>query len=168
MAEKGITLIGMSGSGKSTIGEVLADQTGMPLLDVDRWIEQQEGGMSLADVIATKGDDYELALEMRAIHEHDLTKMIVSPPGSIIYTDTRAMLQEQTNIVWLDVPTEILRERIETDPERQKLILGLAEKGVSGLLAERLPLYEEWADYRLDCRDKSIGSIVGEIVLRYL
>lgn len=160
---KGITLIGMSGSGKSTIGQVIAERLNMPLIDVDRWIEKHEG-MPLAEVIERKGDEFELNLEMECIKGQSLLNTIVSPPGSVIYTDAYDTLAQQTHIVWLNVPHDILRERIMTDPERQRLILGLKEKGVDGLLNERIPLYNKWADYTIDCADKTVDQVANEVI----
>jgi shikimate kinase len=164
MERKGITLIGMPASGKSTIGKELAKRLSFPLLDVDRWMEQQNGGVPLAEIIETKGADYTLNMETDCIRRHNLHETIVSTPGSIIYNDVLEPLQEQTHIVWLNVPADTIEQRLRDDTARTRLIIGLKEKGFAKLLIERMPLYEQWARYTVDCDGKSALDITAEII----
>lgn len=163
MKRKGITLIGMPAGGKSTIGAELAKRLDLPMLDVDRWMEQQEGVL-LPELIRTKGSDYVLALESGCIRDHDLRETIVSPPGSIIYNDVLQPLQEQTHIVYLQVPLTEIKARLDADTVRQGEIIGIKEKGLDGLFAERTPLYEKWAEHTIDCRGKSMADITNEVI----
>lgn len=166
MERKGITLIGMPTSGKSTIGAELAKRLDWPMLDVDRWMEHHEG-MPLGDVIAKKGDKYTLDLETQCLRESDLHQVIVSTPGSIIYSDAaKEPLEIQTNIFWLNVSLDEVRKRLETDPDpnRQNQIIGIKEKGLDGLYVERTPKYSAWARYVIECATKDINEITDEII----
>lgn len=164
MRRKGITLIGMPASGKSTIGKELAKSLNIPMLDVDRWMEKQEGGTPLWQVIRTKGAEYVLSLETGCIRDQDLYGKIISTPGSIIYNDVLKPLQEQTYIVYLSVSLAEIERRLSIDTERQGEIIGIKEKGLDGLFAERTPLYEEWAQYVIDCDGKSQADITAEVI----
>ena len=163
MKRKGISLIGMPASGKSTIGRELTSTLGLPLLDIDKWMEDHEG-LALKQAIVQKGAAYILALESRCVRELDLHDTIVSTPGSIIYNDVLEPLQQQTNIVWLDVPFATLQERLAPDVNNERGIIGLAEKGLRRLFEERLPLYQQWAQYRIDCDGKQQHEITQEII----
>jgi len=163
MKRKGITLIGMPASGKSTIGKELSAKLGLPLLDVDQWMEEHEG-MPLRDIIRTKGAEYTLNLETSCIRDQDLHETIVSTPGSIIYNDVLDALEEQTHIIWLNAPLSLLQERLAPDVNNERGIIGLEEKGLDGLFAERMPLYEKWAQYTIDCGGKEQAAIVAEAI----
>lgn len=162
MKRQGISLIGMPASGKSTIGRELSRTLEMPLLDIDKWMEKHEG-MPLKQAIMQKGAAYILALESRYVREQDLRDTIVSTPGSIIYNDVLEPLRRQTNIVWLHVPYRDIEERLAQDVTNERGIIGLAEKGLRRLYEERLPLYEQWAQYTIDCAGKQQSEITQEI-----
>lgn len=163
MKRKGISLIGMPASGKSTIGRELSRTLGMPLLDIDKWMEEHEG-MPLKQAIMQRGAAYILALESRCVRELDLHEMIVSTPGSIIYNDVVEPMRQQTNIVWLNVPYEDIERRLAPDVHNERGIIGLAEKGLRRLYEERLPLYQRWAQYTIDCAGKQQQEITQEII----
>lgn len=162
MERKGISLIGFPASGKSTIGKVVARMVDMPYLDIDRWIDEVEG-RPLSEVIRERGAEYTLNLETKCIRGRDLRNTLVSTPGSIIYNDVYDHLSEQTEIVWLNVPTADLRSRLECDEEHMREVIGLKEKGFDKLYAERAPLYRKWAKYVIDCAGKDVDQIAGEI-----
>ena len=164
MKRKGITLIGMPASGKSTIGKQLAKSVGFPMLDIDRWMERQEGSVPLWQLIRTKGAQYVLELETDCVRNHDLHETVLSPPGSIIYNDVLQPLREQTHIIYLEVPFKEIKARLDADTVRQGEIIGIKEKGLDGLFAERTPLYEKWAQHTIKCSGKSVTQLVDEIV----
>lgn len=163
MKERGITLIGFPASGKSTIGRHVARLTGYEMLDIDRWMEQQEG-MPLSQVIREKGVEYTLDLETKSVMGRDMHETLVSTPGSIIYNDVYDHLAAQTDIVWLDVPFDELQRRLENDAEHMREIIGIREKGLDGLFTERRPLYKKWARFVIECAGKSAGDIACEVV----
>lgn len=166
MKKKGITLIGMPASGKSTIALHLSRITKLDYIDIDKWMEELEN-MPVRDIIISRGVDYKLELESRYIHENDHHEVIISPPGSVIYTDTRDKLGSQTHIIWLRASLETIRQRLAADIKNDRNIIGLSEKGLDALYHERAPLYAAWADYIIDVDDKAIDDIAQEVV-RYL
>lgn len=159
---KGLALIGMPASGKSTVSRELARLLGWPLLDVDQWMEEHES-LPLREIIAIKGKEYTLNLETDCIRNTDLRKTVLSTPGSIIYNDILDVLQRQTHIVWLDVPFPVIEERLAPDVDNKRGIIGLKEKGLRKLYDERRPLYEKWATHVVECGNKDISAIVQEV-----
>lgn len=165
MEKKGITLIGMPTSGKTTIGREVAQRLRRPLLDIDQCIEEHEG-LALVDVIAKKGAEYTLNLETEFINSTPLMNTVVSTPGSIIYNDVLETLKRQTDIYWLDVPLDEIRRRLQVDPNPNRIntIIGVQEKGLDGIYAERIPLYRKWAKYVIGCVGKNASQIAIEII----
>lgn len=167
MEKKGITLIGMPTSGKSTIGRVIAEKLEWPMLDVDRWMEEKMH-MPLAQIIQTIGTEETLALETGCLTETNLRQIVVSTPGSVIYNDVYDALAAQTDIVWLNVALDEVERRLKTDPDpnRADQIIGIKQKGLAGLYAEREPLYRQWsaAGYVIDCASKDVPQIADEII----
>ncbi len=79
-----ILLIGMPGSGKSTIGKLMSSITGMPHIDGDELIELSEG-LKLQEIIDRKGLEYFSGLEEKILSELDIKGHIISPGGSAVY-----------------------------------------------------------------------------------
>lgn len=166
MGKKGITLIGMPTSGKTTIGREVAQRLRWPLLDIDQCMEAKES-MALGDVIASKGPTYALNLETEFIHSTNLMNTVVSTPGSIIYNDVLSKLKKETKIFWLDISLDEVKRRLSVDPNplRIETIIGVKEKGIDRLYAERTPLYRNWAQYVIACAGKDAGQIASEVIL---
>ena len=81
---KNIVLIGMPGSGKSTIGVVLAKVLGYRFVDTDLVIQEQEGKL-LQEIIAERGNDGFLALENEVNSRLDVSRSVIATGGSVIY-----------------------------------------------------------------------------------
>lgn len=160
--DKGITLIGMPGSGKTTIGALVADKLDYYFLDVDQWIVERES-MPLAEVIKNKSEQYILELEADCVQGNDLYEVVVSTPGSIIYTDSLQKLRLETRIIMLDVPFAVLEERLAADSGNIRGVIGLKEKGLKALFEERMPLYRKWAEATVNCEGKSAEQVVADI-----
>ena len=135
----------MPGSGKSTIGRILAQCIGYDFLDLDAHIALKEGE-KVSDILVARGDAALSQLEEKYALEVPLHKTVFSPGGSIVYSP-RAMkrIQKQTKVIFLDVPVSEISERIKNTPERG--IIGLRARSLEELYQERLPLYQAYADY---------------------
>jgi shikimate kinase len=164
---KGITLIGMPASGKTTISKELAEALGWPLVDVDHEMARMENLATVGDIIRVKGSAYALELEEAFLNSYDLREKVISPPGSIIYTNNLAKVEAETEIFYLDVPIHTLAERLAEDPENRRGVIGLLESGLHALYEERRPLYLQWAKHRLPVGDMSALEIRDEILKVY-
>ncbi|MDR3546709.1 MAG: shikimate kinase [Candidatus Pacebacteria bacterium] len=158
---RGVTLIGMPGSGKSTIGQLLAQQLGLLFLDLDIYIAAQEK-KKVAAIIGERGDTVLAQLEEKCALLVPLDDTVFSPGGSIVYS-AKAMerAQSETDIIFLDVSLEEITKRLENAAERG--IVGLREKSLEELYNERLPLYQEYADHTVNAIIPNSGSILREI-----
>lgn len=144
-----ITLIGMAGVGKSTIGKLLASHLGYSFIDVDDLIKQRIGG-PLQDYLDKKGDSAFIKVEEDAILDLDLRdKMVISTGGSAIYSEAAMeVLSEKSLIILLDDTFPNIRKRISHPWKRG--IVGFREKGIKKLYLERWQLYRKYADIVVD------------------
>lgn len=144
-----ITLIGMPGSGKSTVGVVLAKMTGREFVDVDLLIQQREGAL-LQQIIDTQGNDALLQCEEDAVCSIRTHHAVIAPGGSVIYRP-RSMehLHRIGAVVYLDLGLDELLVRLG-DISRRGITLAPGQTIVD-LYAERVPLYRKYADLAVDC-----------------
>lgn len=146
----GITLIGMPGAGKSMVGKRLAARLGWKFLDLDDYIVETEG-ISHHDFMLKHGEQALLDLENRLTLGLDFGKMVFAPPGSIVYSKAAMRkLQNQTVILYLAVSLQTVKRHLGEKVNRNGII-GLADKGIEQIFAERTPLYVSYADYMIDC-----------------
>lgn len=144
-----IILTGMPGSGKSTIGVLLAKALGYQFLDVDLVIQEREGAL-LQEILNTRGTQAFLEAEERAVLSLDCRHTVIAPGGSAVCRDGAARrLNALGLMVYLNVPLEELTRRIRNMSSR-----GIAmEPGqtLADVLACRDPLYRKYADLIVDC-----------------
>lgn len=146
----GIALIGMSGSGKSTIGKILAETLAWPFLDLDEVIKEK-AGMSHADLLAQIGGAEFMQREAKWAMELSTRGTVFAPGGSIIYYPAvMEKLREECELIYLRLSLPEIIRRAGNNADNHRGIVGFAEKGWAGLLTERAPLLEQYADQILD------------------
>ena len=156
-----IVLIGMPGSGKSTVGRILSKRTGMSQVDTDVLIERSEN-MKLQDIIDKNGLARFAQIEEAVLLELDLKNYIVSTGGSAVYYP-KAMehLKESSTIVYLKTPLSKLLRNIRNMDSR-----GISVKPgqtFEDLYNERCPLYEKYADVKVSTEGLIPPSIAARI-----
>ena len=159
-----LCLIGMPGSGKTTIGQLLAKRTGRQFIDTDDMIRVYTG-RSLQDIVDNDGHLALRAIEEEVVRSLDCNDCVISTGGSAVYSD-RAMqhLKKIATIIYLSLPLAVIEERIRDLDTR-----GLAKRAdqqLADLYAEREPLYERYADDRIDAvgaPDEVAGRILDNI-----
>lgn len=163
---KNIILIGMPGSGKSTVGVLLAKAMGYGFLDIDLVIQQQEGSL-LQDILDTKGVDYFLEAEEQAVKSVNCSRHIIAPGGSAVCREGGALhLKSLGAVVYLRVPLEELTRRIHNLDCR-----GVAMRPgqtLVDIMAIRAPLYEQYADLIVDSPAGQSLAETANIVLARL
>ena len=156
-----ITLIGMPGAGKSTVGVILAKLLSYEFVDTDILI-QIKHSKTLQEIINESG-----YMELRKIEENvvcslDIKDSVISTGGSVVYS-RKAMeyLNTISHIVFLDVEYETLLNRVDNFAER-----GLAKaenQTFSDLYKERQPLYRKYAEFVLNCDSLSQDAAAKKI-----
>ena len=144
-----VTLIGMPGSGKSTVGVLLAKLLGYRFVDVDLLIQEREGAL-LQEILDTRGTQSFLDAEEAAVRSLDCRRTVIAPGGSTVCREGAALhLRGLGPVVYLQVPLEELTRRVHNLSTR-----GIAmEPGqtLADVMAYREPLYQKYADLIVPC-----------------
>ena len=160
-----VVLIGMPGCGKSTVGVVLAKVIGHRFIDSDLLIQEKTGQL-LHEIISEKGTEGFLQIENEINAELETTRTVIATGGSVIYgREAMEHLRKIGYVVYLKLSPETIETRLGDLNQR-----GVAMKegqGLKELYEERVPLYEKYADFVLDCEGKGIRQITEEISRRY-
>ena len=143
-----LVLVGAPGSGKSTVGALLAQRWGEPFVDVDDVIEDR-AGKTVAEIFADDGEAVFRALEESTTAELlDEPGVLALGGGAVLSPSTRALLAGQP-VVWLQVTIAHAAGRVGLN-EARPLLLGNVRGRLLKLLNERTPLYAEVARARVD------------------
>jgi shikimate kinase len=141
-------LIGMMGSGKSTVGKVLATHLGYYFFDTDTLIEQA-AGQSIATIFAQSGEAAFRQLETQVLAElSTYTQMAIATGGGIVLKPENWSYLHHGIVVWLDAPIEVLLSRLKHDEatapgSRPLLQSETPSKRLSQLWNERHSLYAQ-------------------------
>ena len=158
---KNIIFIGMPGSGKSTLGVVLAKKLGYSFIDSDLVI-QEKYGTTLERIIEKYGDDGFIKIENDVNCTINAEHAVIATGGSAVYgKDAMTHLSSIGTVIYLKLPYEEIEERLGDLPKRGVSI----KKGqtLKSLYNERIVLYEKYADITIEWSNKKIGRIAEEI-----
>jgi len=165
MIKSNIALIGMPGASKTTVGKLLAKETGMLFMDTDMFIEY-EHSVTIADMIKLSGEDYfrraEHALVVRIC---DMENVLVATGGGTVLDErNRALLKESAYIVWLKAKPLTIYRRIKGDSVKRPLLSPLKIEKVSVLLRKRMRIYKEMADIEIDTDGRTPEQITRRLM----
>ncbi len=143
-----VYLVGMPGSGKSTVGPVLADRLGVPFVELDARIEDTTG-KSVPRIFADEGEARFRELEAAAlIQAATADPSVVSCGGGVVLEPAnRVTLRATGFVVFLSVPVDVLRARVIPAADRPLIH---EQRDLDRLFAEREPLYREFAAHVVD------------------
>jgi len=156
-----VILIGPMGSGKTTIGSLLAEKLGLSFRDTDHLIEEQEG-KTVSQIFLDQGEDAFRAIEKRVLREELLTDGTVLSlgGGAPISIDAQSALRAiASHIIFLDVSLSTVAPRIGFNRDRP-LLLNNPRGQWQTLMEARRPIYEAIADATINVDDKSEEEIV--------
>ncbi len=160
-----VVLVGLMGSGKSTVGRALALRTGVPFLDLDRLVEQSTG-LTIAQIFATGGEDGFRVHETGALLEalsSDGLKVIATGGGAVISEVNRNALRlSGATVVYLEASPAELSARL--GPDRTRPLLGDDPLGsLTRLLEERGDLYEAVAHHVVPVASRTAPGVVDDL-----
>ncbi len=162
MKKSNIILIGMPGSGKTTIGTELSEKIGYGYIDSDSVIVAREG-KRLNEIIEESGREGFLDIEAKINSELCADRCVIATGGSVIYREYAMLkLKELGTLVYLKLPYEIIASRLGDLKKR-----GVALKDGFTLLdlyEERAPLYEKYADIIVELSGGSILECVENVM----
>lgn len=137
MNNKRIYLIGMPGCGKSTEGKQLAKHLGWVFIDLDHFIEEQEG-VSIENIFANKGELYFRKIEKAALQKtFELNHTIIAcGGGTIAFEDNMKQINFYGASIYLKASNNFLLSRIKASKSLRPLFLGLSEENILRKIAE--------------------------------
>ncbi|MDN4164673.1 shikimate kinase [Cytophagales bacterium LB-30] len=139
-------LIGMPGSGKSTLGPPLADWLGYNFVDLDTYIVRKEG-QSIAEIFEQQGEDFFRQVEAQALREvakpSDGKMVIACGGGTPCFHDSMQWMLNQGVVIYLEEEKEELLKRIMLQDSKRPLLRDNPLKKIGDLLQMRSPIYEQ-------------------------
>jgi shikimate kinase len=158
-----LALVGFMGSGKSTVGRLVAARAGVAYRELDSMIEER-CGMPVAEIFASRGEGAFRALEADLLPRALEAGGVVSLGGGAVLPDGNwAMVRRRAQTVWLDAPLAVLLERADGEAGTRPLLAGRSPAQVEALFEARLRRYSS-ADHRVDAARPA--ELVAEEVYR--
>lgn len=157
-----ISLIGMPGAGKSTVGVILAKLAGLRFVDTDLDIQVREDA-TLHEILEAQGYLRLRQIEQEVILDLPLDHALISTGGSVVYSDVAmTRLKAAGPVIYLDVDLPTLEQRVAATPHR-----GIASDGGQNfreIFAERTPLYRRYADIQISPYAATADDIAAQIL----
>lgn len=157
-----IFLVGMPGSGKTTLGRQLADRLMIDFVDLDAEIEKEEG-KSIPEIFATAGHDHFRQVESKLLREWAARRqpfVMSTGGGAPCFYDGMAVINGSGLSVFLDAPVDILFERVKSNRERPLLHTedeAEIRKRLETMRAERLSCYQQ---AKITLTDPSLDALL--------
>lgn len=161
-----IALIGLPGSGKSTVGRQLARRLQLPFIDSDQVIEQRIGG-PIREFFEREGE-----ARFRDIEEAVLDELTQQPGvlstggGAVLRAANREHLRQRGKVVYLKSSPEELFRRLRHDTQRPLLQVSDPLQRLRDLYTTRDPLYRETAHFVIETGRPSVATLVNMIVMQ--
>jgi shikimate kinase len=157
-----VVLVGPPGSGKTTVGKIVAERLGTEFRDTDIDVEQNVG-QAIGEIFVERGEPFFRALERDAVRQAlvDHHGVLALGGGAVVDPATRALLREHC-VVFLDVGLATAAERCGLNRARPLLLTNMRAK-LRSLMDERRPYYEEVASHVVNTDERSADAVADEI-----
>ena len=169
LTDLNIILIGFRGTGKTTIGKMLAQRLGKEFVDADEYLEQKEG-KTVKDIFAEGGEKLFREIETQIIAELCLldNRVVATGGGAILREENVKTLKKSGIIILLEADTDTIYKRIHrdarTEQRRPSLTNRNAYEEIEYLLEYRRPLYDKTADFVINTTTMSATDAANKIV----
>tara|TARA_B100001939_G_scaffold168587_1_gene145375 strand:+ start:1191 stop:1703 length:513 start_codon:yes stop_codon:yes gene_type:complete len=161
-SNKNIVLVGMMGSGKSSIGKLLSKKTGLDFIDIDALIEKKEN-KSITEIFKVNGEKYfrdlEEKISIKKLQEYN--NVISLGGGAFLNAKIRKKSSLNSITVWLNWKTSTLIDRIK-DSKKRPVVTNLKANEIKDLIEERSKIYNS-SDYKVNCDKLSKSEIINKI-----
>ena len=160
-----LILIGMMGSGKTSVGKVLSAKLAYKHVDTDDLVVSMNG-FSISDIFKTAGEAKFRELEAAVLDKLScLEHVVISTGGGIVLNPVNAMkLKNMGTVIYLKASSDQLEKNLENEKLTRPL---LATQSIASILMVRNSLYEQLADFVVETDGKSIDEIATLILLEH-
>ena len=165
---KSLVLVGMMGTGKSTIGKEVAKKLKIEFIDTDVLIEE-DANLAIAEIFKKNGEKYFRELEEKIFLriKNDKEKIISVGGGAFINEVIRKKILKEYLSIWLNMDEDLIISRIKRNAKKRPMIdQNNIEKSIKSLKKTRDPIYK-LANYEINCNLNSKNKIVEKIVNFY-
>ena len=165
-SKKNLVFLGMMGSGKSSIGSLIAKKLQLNFIDIDNVIEN-ELGLSIKKIFETKGENYFRKFEEKTtLKKLKLSSTVISlGGGAFLNKEIRKEVIKNHISFWLNWSNDILLNRIKNSKKRP-LAFNSSENEIIDLIKKRSNIYSK-ALYKIECDNLTKNEIVKEILKIY-
>lgn len=163
-----LILIGHRGSGKSTVGAILAERLGRRFVDLDRIVSEQ-AGKPIREIFAEEGEEGFRRREHDALMSVRKSKnsVLALGGGALLHQEIRPLARRMGKVVWLRAPAVVLWSRVRNDPETLNNRPNLTSAGglpeIEAVLAEREPIYRAVAHHSVDTVSSTPAAVADAI-----
>jgi shikimate kinase len=170
MSADHLVLVGLMGSGKSSVGRRVADALGRPFVDTDQRVERREG-RTIRDIFATDGEavfrDIESSVLVDVLSSTE-PAVIATGGGIVTRSDNRDLLAEGrdsgVHVVWLRATVDTLAARLAAGASRRPLLDGDVRGHLTELDERRRDLYGAVASEVVDVDDRTLDDVVSAVL----
>lgn len=163
--QKPIVMLGMMGTGKTTIGRAIAKILGLEFLDTDKKIEEK-AGLTTPEIFSQFGEKKFREVEAKIITEllnQDKKRVIATGGGAVVNTESLAYIKNKTLSVWLNTDLENLYKRVSKNKNRPLLQTENPKKTLKNLMDDRKHFYEQ-ADIHVQMKQDCIISAADHVL----
>ncbi|MBS3071075.1 shikimate kinase [Candidatus Pacearchaeota archaeon] len=162
-----VTLIGMPGVGKSFLGEKLARKLNLSFLDIDK-IMEGNNSKSLQELLDSLGPEKFIDLEEKEIIKlKDVKNSVISPGGSVIYSEkAMALLKEISVVIFLEANLNVVMNGLSNLKVRG--IVGLQDKSIQDIFLEREGLFKKHANIVVNTDDSNPERMIDEMLFKIM
>ncbi len=165
MSHRNIILIGPMGSGKSTIGNIIARRLHRDFQDSDHFIEERTG-VDIARIFDVEGEQGFRDSETNALNEllSENNQVIATGGGSVLRRENQQLLKQRGYIIFLDTSINQQMQRLRRDKKRPLLQTENPRERLESLLAERRPIYLDLADLAVKTDRRMARRLAADII----
>jgi shikimate kinase len=163
-----IVLVGFMGSGKSSVGRLIARTLGGRFVDTDRLVVDH-AGREIAEIFAREGEGFFRQEETRALRSLlGGRRLVIATGGGIVTVEENvAMLRQLGFVVWLEASEEVIWDRVSRNRKRPLLHTENPRQTIHALLEQRAPLYAAAADMNVDTTGLTHAEVAERIYEAY-
>ena len=165
-SKKNLVLVGMMGSGKSTIGSLISKKLNLKFIDIDNVLEN-EAKMKISEIFEKKGENFFRNLEEKITLKllRSTNSIISLGGGSFINEKIRKEILVNNFSFWLNCDPKILLKRIKKNKKRP-IAFNLNDSEILDLIEKRTKIYSK-AQFKINCDKLKKNEIVGQILKIY-